>query len=147
MRYFRQLPLFLRVMSVLGLVFGLASVLMILAMIVLFITGGDVFRQELSNDHRAFTIALNLSMVGQACAIAVHRYTTRFRQPYLERFPLDSWQRQARAIALLAALPLCAIILAAVIPLTQDAAYLAVSLISIIAAVMLVRAYVRLGMS
>ncbi|HEX8036718.1 MAG TPA: hypothetical protein VF510_22865 [Ktedonobacterales bacterium] len=145
MRDFRRLPLFLRGLAILGLLFPLASLVMFLAMLVLFITGGVVSRQELANDPRALAIALNLGMLGLVCTFVVNRYSKRFLQPNQERFPLDSWQRQARAPALLAALPLCAIALAAVIPLTQDAAFVLVILISLVGAVVLLLTYVRLG--
>ncbi len=145
MRYFRRLPLFLRGLAMLGLLCSLASLVMISTWLVLFITGGVAFRQEFANDHRLFLIAVNLGMLAGACSFVVNRYSTRFRQPNQERFSLDSWQRQARATALLAALPLCAIALAAVIPLTQDAAFVMVFLISMIGGVVLVLTYMRVG--
>ena len=148
MRYFRRLPLFLRGLAMLGLLFSLASLVMISAMLVLFSAGGVVSRQELANDHRPLVIAVNLGMLALACAFVVNRYnrfSIRFRQPNQERFPLDSWQRQARATALLAALPLCAIALAAVIPPTQDAGVVMVFFISMVGAVVLLLTSMRVG--
>jgi peptidoglycan/LPS O-acetylase OafA/YrhL len=140
----RQLPLFLRVVGILGLLFPLASLVILLAMVVLFITGGDVSRQRLANDPRLIVSVVNLNMLGLACGFAVNRYRTRFRQPNRRPFPLDSWQSQARTIALLAALPLCAIALAAVISPTQEAAILMLFAISALGVFALLRAYGRL---
>lgn len=150
MRHFHRLPLFLRVIGVMALLFSLTSLVIIATLFVLFIMGGVVARQELANDPRAFAIAVNLSMLSLACGFVVNRYSARFRQSTWGRFspdafPLDSWQRQARTIGLLAALPLCAITLAAIITPTQDVAVLAVYLISLIGAVTLTLTYVRLG--
>lgn len=142
---FRRLPLFLRVVGILGLLLPLASLVMFSALLVSFITVGAVSRQGLANDPRLLIIALNLGMLGLACTFAVNGYRTRFRQPNRRTFPLDSWQRQARAIALLAALPFCAIALAAVISPTQDAAVLILFAISALGAFALVLAYVRLA--
>lgn len=140
---FRRLPRFLHVVSTLGLLLDLASLVMFSALLVSFITGGVVSRQGLANDPRLLVIALNLGMLGLACTFAVNGYRTRFRQPNRGPFPLDSWQRQTRAIALLAALPLCAIALAAVISPTQDAAVLMLYAISALGALALVLAYMR----
>jgi hypothetical protein len=140
---FRRLPLFLRVVGILGLLLALASLVMFSALVVSFITGGGVSRQGLANDPRLFVIPLNLSMLGLACSFAVNGYRPRFRQPNQRPFPLDSWQSQARAIALLAALPLCAIALAATIAPTQDAAVPMLFAISALGAFALLLAYVR----
>lgn len=150
MRYFHRLPLSLRVIGVVALLLSLASLVTIATLFVLSIMGGAVYRQELANDPRAFAIAVNLNLLGLACGFVVNRYSARFRQPNwrqipLDAFPPDSWPRQARTIALLAALPLCAITLAAIITPTQDVAVLAVYLISLIGAVILTLTYVRLG--
>jgi len=140
---FRRLPLFLRVVGILGLLLALASLVMFSALVVSFITAGEVSRQRLANDPRLLVSALNLSMLSLACSFAVSGYRTRFRQPNRRPFPLDSWQSQARAIALLAALPLCAIALAAVIAPTQDAAVQMLFAISALGACALVLAYGR----
>jgi len=55
-------------------------------------------------------------MHGGACSCTVTTYSTRFRRPDGEPFPLGSWQSQLRAILLLAALPLCALVVALYIP-------------------------------
>jgi hypothetical protein len=140
----RRLPLFLRVVGILGLLLALAALVMFLALLVSFIAGGDVSRQGLGNDPRLLVTALNLCMLSLACSFAVNGYRTSFRQPNRRPFPLDSWQSQARAIALLAALPFCAIALAAVISPTQDAAVLILFAISALGVFALVLAYVRL---
>jgi hypothetical protein len=140
----RRLPLFLRIVGILGLLLALAALVMLLALVVLFIMGGDAARQAIANDHRWTLILLNLLMLSLACSFAVNGYRTRFRQPNRRPFLLDSWQRQARAIALLAALPLCAIALAAVISPTQDAAFLVLFTISALGVFAVLLAYMRL---
>ena len=64
---------------------------------------------------RLIVIALNLGLLGVACTIIVNTYSMRFRPAAREPYLLDGWRQQARAIILLAALPLCAITLAIVI--------------------------------
>jgi hypothetical protein len=65
-------------------------------------------------------IAVNLILLGLACGLVVRAYNARVRQPVMRPFPLDSWQSQARAILALAALPVCALVLAVVIPPTAS---------------------------
>src|SRR5262249_202650 len=66
---------------------------------------------------RLYVIAANLGAVGAACFFAVTTYSRRFRRPDRGPFPLDSWQSQVRVIALLAALPLVAIVVVLILPL------------------------------
>jgi len=126
MRYFRRLPPLLRVASLLGLLFPLASILLF----------AELFATSLSSSvdsSRVAMIALNLAMLGGACSVAVTTYSTRFRQPDPEPFPLSSWQSQVRTLVLLAALPSCALVLAVFIPSTA-LAFALVFLVSILAA-------------
>ena len=117
MRSFRRLPPFLRVVSVFGLLFPLTSLVLCAAWPVSSITSWFMFLQASGNAERLFVIAGNLTMLGVACTFPISRYNLGVRQadsggPVL----LDAWQRQARALALLGALPLCGIILALIIP-------------------------------
>lgn len=67
------------------------------------------------DDSRVFVISVNLCLLGLVCTAVVNTCTKRFRQPDLGSPPLDSFQSQARWLALLGALPLCAIFLAVAI--------------------------------
>jgi hypothetical protein len=66
-------------------------------------------------------MALTLIQIGLACGVTVNTYAKGVRQPGRWPFRLDSWQRQLGAISLLAALPICALVLAVVIPQTSPA--------------------------
>ncbi len=126
MRDFRRLPPLLRVVYGLGLLVIIAGLILFIVLIV---------------SHMVFIamvfIAMNLTMLGQACFIVVYTYT---HSPDSRLFPLHSWRSQAIAIALLAALPLCAIILTASIPSAKDTAQV-VGIISLIEAVGLCLAF------
>ena len=112
MRRLRHLPPFLRVVGALGL-------LLPVAMLVLLGIAWLSYQAHPSVDPtRLFVVALNLGMLGGACSFVVGAYNKRFNQPmYAGRtLHLNSWPGQVRVIGLLTALPLCAIILAAIIP-------------------------------
>jgi L-asparagine transporter-like permease len=66
-------------------------------------------------------IMLNLGIIGVSCTASVYAYNARFRQPDRRPFPLDSRKSQVRAILLPAAVSICAVVLAVVIPPTTDA--------------------------
>jgi len=143
MRYFRRLPPLLRVASLLGLLFPLVSLALLVSVVV---TSPRSFSQlPPEPDFGRGLFALNLGLLGGACSCAVTTYSTRFRRPDGEPFPLGSWQSQLRAIVLLAALPLCALVLALFIPPTPPAFFLVSLLdtaISLLGAVVLLAAFV-----
>jgi hypothetical protein len=114
MRYFRRLPPLLRAASIVGLLFVLAAI----ALLLTYLAIGPYAHRESS---KITLIAVNLTLLGQACSTAVNCYSTRFRWPDRRQLPLDSWQSQVRVIALLSVLPLCAIALALVVPSTSFA--------------------------
>lgn len=140
MRDFRRLPSLLRVASILGLLLSLASLVLFVAMFVVFITSRQSSLQPPADPMRTDVIALNLGMLAGACIFAVNAYRTRFRQTDRRSFRLDSWQSQLRAIGALATLPLCALTLAVVIP-QGDVAFLLTSAVSMLAALVLLGAY------
>ena len=122
MRYFDRLPPLLQVAFIVGLM------LLLTAAIVGFITPVVwVFALIASESSasppwyidpvRLYVIALNLGALSGACFFAVTTYSRRFRRPDRRPFPLDSWQSQVRVIALLAALPLGAIVVVLILPL------------------------------
>src|SRR5258706_2791119 len=115
MRYFRRLPPLLRVASILGFLFPLASIVVLLGLVSTILPS---FPQLPGDAFRVLTIGMNLVLLGGACTVAVNTYNTRFRRPDRGPFPLASWQSQVLAIVLLAALPICALVLAVVIPPT-----------------------------
>lgn len=113
MRYFRRLPLLLRVASILGLLFSLVPIVVFIEVL---IAGRLSVPQWGEDTSRVEIIAWNLGLLGCACTLSVDIYSTRFRRPDRRPFPLDSWRSQARAISLLAALPIGALVLAVIIP-------------------------------
>jgi hypothetical protein len=114
MRNFRHLPPILRAASILGLLFPLASIMLLGSEVVIMILAP--FPQWPLDALRGLFIAVNLGMLGGACSYAVNSYSLRFRQLEREPLSLSSWQNQAQASALLATLPLGAVALALVLP-------------------------------
>ena len=141
MRYFRRLPPLLRVASILGLLFALASIVGFVEVIIAVLS--SIPRSPV-DPSRMLVIALNLGMLGLACNVAVNSYSMRFRQPDKRPFPLDSWQSQVRTILLLAALPIAALVLAVAIPPTS-LAFGIVFPISIIGVIVLVVATLQMN--
>jgi hypothetical protein len=143
MRYIRRLPPLLRMASLLGLLFPLASLALLVSWLV---TGLRSFsRSPPEPDVGPGLFALNLGLLGGVCSCVVTAYSTRFRRPDGEPFPLGSWQSQLRAILLLAALPSCALVVALFIPPTPPAFFLVSLLdiaISLLGAVVLLAAFV-----
>ena len=143
MRSFRRLPPLLRVASLLGLLFPVASLTLLVSWLVTSLPSFS--RSPPEPDFGRGLFALNLGLLGGACSCVVTTYSTRFRRPDRGPFPLGSWQSQMRAIVLLAALPLCALALALFIPPTPPALFLASLLdiaISLLGAMVLLAAFV-----
>jgi hypothetical protein len=147
-RYFPRLPLLLQVACVLGLLLLFAAIAVAFFAPIVFVFALIASQSSASPPWyfdliRLFVIALNLGALGVACFFAVNSYSRRFRRPDWGRFPLDSWQSQVRVIALLAALPLGAVVVAPFLPLGWPADFLAIG-ITVLAAVVLLAAYVWL---
>ena len=148
MRYFDRLPPLLQVAVILGLmllvagiaVAGFAPIVFVFALIA---SQSSASPPWYLDPIRLFVIALNLVVVAFACFFAVISYSRRFRRPDRGPFPLDSWQSQVRVIALLAALPLGALVVVLVLPLGWPADFLAIG-ITLLAVVALLAAYVWL---
>ncbi len=113
MRYFRRLPPLLRVVSILNLLFLLASVVLFLGSAIPVFPSFPRWPVDAS---RAVGIAWNLIMLSLACSFVVSNYSLRFFRPGRGAYPLDSWQSQVRWLLALAALPLGALALAVVLP-------------------------------
>lgn len=118
MRYFRRLSPRASAANIFERVFFLVSIALMelpMVMILLFSShpsGGAI---------RLGIIAIDLGILGLGCASALKIYRTRFHQPDRAPYPFSSWQSRLRAIALAAALPICAFILAVIIPPTSRA--------------------------
>lgn len=119
MRSFRSLPPVLRVASLLRLLFplGLFATVMFPVTASLWTTSARMGIYA----SQVVVIAANLSLLGLACGLVVRAYNARVRQPVRRPFPLDSWRNQVGMILALAALPVCALVLAVVIPPTARA--------------------------
>jgi hypothetical protein len=130
-RNFFRLPPLLRVASIVGLLFPFTAIALLVAALV---AAWRSFPQLPADFYRVLVIAVSLSTLGGAVSAVVNSYSLRFRQPARASFPLKSWQSQVGAIALLAMLPLCALVLAFFIAPSSYAFWL-VLLISLIGAV------------
>ncbi len=127
LRHIPRLPPLLRVLSIVGLLLPLASLVLL----------QQETPSRLASDSefiRVLAMVLNLTMLGVACSFAVHTYSTRFRRPDGGPVPLAAWQSQLQALLLAAALPLWALALAVVITPAAQPGYTNVFLISILAA-------------
>jgi hypothetical protein len=114
-RNFRRLPPLLRITGILGLLLALTSVGLLTQA---FLPGLSSFPNW---PLRTSVIGMNLGMLGAACSVVVQTYSKRFRKPDMSPLPLHSWKSQLWALALVAALPLCALALAVAIPPTESA--------------------------
>ncbi len=112
MRYFRRLPPLLRVASILGWLFFLAAIALWGYSLVM---KAPPSLQSSQETDRVRIIALNLYILGLGCIFVIKTYSSRFRQPDRMPYPLDSWESQLRAIALMSAPLICALVLAVVI--------------------------------
>jgi heme/copper-type cytochrome/quinol oxidase subunit 1 len=120
MRYFRRLPPLLRVASILGLLFSLASIVTLISALY---TSLQTFPESPPDFRHVVGIGINLTMLGAACSSAVNIYNRRFRKPDRGHSPLSTWQRQVWAIVLLAALPSFALALALFAPIIPPVSF------------------------
>lgn len=101
--YFRRLPPFLRVVTAIGLLFLVASILLNL----LLLSSWSPFHVPQANFERTMAIVINLTLLGASCVSVVGAFNARLHQPGRRwRIPLDSWQSQAMAVAFAATAPL-----------------------------------------
>ena len=115
MRYFLRLPLLLRVVSILSLLFLPASLVLSLGSVITVLPSSPQWPVGAS---RAVGIAWNLTMLSLACSFVVSNYALRFFRPGRGSYPLESWQSQVRWLLALAALPLCVLTVAILLPRT-----------------------------
>ncbi len=114
----RDLPPPLRVVGILGLLFPLAG---LAVWGFAFVARWFSFPRSSLDSMRVDVIVVNLTALGLACVSAVGTYHARFRQSRRGPFPLNSWQRRLRVIALVAVLSTCTLVLAVVLPPTAVA--------------------------
>ncbi len=138
MRYFHRLPPLLRVVSILGLLFPVTTIVLLGSLLVARLL---YFPQAPVDVNRVLGIVLNLNTLGGTCSLVVHIYSMRFRHPDSGSFPLSTWQSQAQTLALLASLPLCALVLTLVIPSDLPAYFLVIALTTLLAAIVVLVAY------
>ena len=148
MRYFDRLPPLLQVAFFVGLLLLLTTAVVgfitpVVWVFALIASESSASPPWYIDPVRLFVIAANLGALSGVCFFAVTTYSRRFRRPDRGPFPLDSWQSQVRVIALLAALPLGALVVALILPLGWPADFLAIG-ITVLAAVVLLAAYVWL---
>ena len=140
---FRRLPPVLRVASLLRPLFPLGLFVAFLYMV----SAGAWPSAHVGVDaSRVAVIAVNLGVLGLGCSAVVHIYNSRFRQLDRATFPLESWQSQVRNILALAVIPVCALVMAIVIPPTARAFQL-VFLASIIGAFVCLAVTLSMGAS
>jgi hypothetical protein len=137
MRNFRRLPPLVRIARPLGGLFVLISLVLLGWMLV------TRLPDHLSlGMFRLVNIAVSLSALGSALNLYAINYGRRFRTTGVEDFPLSSWQNQARTIALLAALPICALALALFVP-SSSPIVLFTGLVNVFACVVIILTILR----
>lgn len=150
MRRFRQLPPFLRVVNILGIVCLLSSLAVLVTMMVIWlgwhIHGPEpAFEYSFATEQRYLLLGLNLGMLGNVSNAVIGAYARRFAPVPPTKLPLDSLRDQARAVLLLSLAPLCAIALALVIP-HESVWMLLVGGVSFLGAVGVITCQFKLGL-
>jgi hypothetical protein len=138
---FRGLPPFLRLTRLLGLLCILTS--MVLAGWMLATALVSHFAAAAGDFQRLHILGIvfSLLVLGIAFTFLSNAYRSHERSPDTTGFPFHSWQEQARFTALLAALPICAFVLALVVP--PDPFGLIAWLVAFVALVVCIMAYAR----
>lgn len=141
MRYFRRLPPQLRAFSVAGLLLPLAGIALLVPML---FARSLALPPALADYARIPGLALNLMIIGGGLTLVVNGYTTRFHVTEGALYPFATWRSQARTAALLALLPLCALLLMYAAPAASPAFHAAPT-VTILGAIVLVIAYQYTG--
>ena len=115
MRDSDHLPPLMNFVSIVGCLF----ILVALAVSGLGLVAWFSSSQSSLDSVRVFVITSNLFVLSFTCTSTVVIYRARVRQPDRGPFLLDSWQM--RVIAVLAALSICTLVLAVVLPSTAVA--------------------------
>lgn len=109
MNYFRRLPVFLRVMSIVDYLLRLSAIALLAG-----VFSSSVFAFPHMSSlavQRMNVIGVNFSCLSMAISNVIYRYTARFRQPSAPPSPLDTWRLQAQALLWPSIAPICAIVL------------------------------------
>jgi hypothetical protein len=141
-RYFWRMPLHLRVIGIVGVLLGIASLACLVWLAPLLPVAWSSPSQLPSDFFRVLATALSAIMLGLACVIAVRIYCLRFREPHRKSFPLSSWQSQLRAVAVMGAVPLVGLVVALVLPSVPGTLPLELG-ITAVAAVVTIVTYLR----
>lgn len=141
-RYFWQLPLHLRVLGIVGSLLNVASLACLVWLAPLLPVAWSSPSQLPSEFFRVLAIALSAVTLAGACILVVRIYCLRFREPHRESFPLDVWQRQLRAVAVMGAVPLVGLVVALALPSVPGTLLLELG-ITAVAAVVTAVAYLR----
>ena len=141
-RYFWRLPLFLRVLGIVGVVLNVASLASLVWLTPLLPVAWSSPSQLPSGFFRVLAMALSVGMLAGACILVVRIYCLRFREPHRDSFPLDAWQSQLRAVAVMGAVPLVGLIVALALPSVPGLLLLELG-VTAVAAVVTTAAYLR----
>lgn len=119
MRYFRQIPLFIKVAGVLALLLGITSLALSTRQLILL---QQSYPGIPADNDRMQALSGGIGQLSVACFISVGLYSARIRRavpgplPPGAPLPLDSWKLQVVTFLIPAALPVCVIVMALVIP-------------------------------
>jgi hypothetical protein len=139
-----RLPQPLRVVSILAFVFPFAG----LAYSSFALVAWWSSSQAPLDSVRVGVISFNLIVLSLDCSSAIVIYRARLHQPDRGPFLLNSWQRRMRVIAVVAALSICTLVLAVVLPLTALAFMYVLPIYNLVAlGVLIVTLGVTLGVT
>ena len=109
MRAIRRLPTFLRALSLLGM-------LALLAAVSVLTWASRVLPGDYQSFGQRFTLCMFLLMLAMACNVMVIAHNLRFKHPGRSAPWPDAWQVQLTVVLALAALPLCSLLFALLVP-------------------------------
>jgi hypothetical protein len=113
MRGFQRLPVSVRIMSGIGLALPLSSIALLVRFLITLDAGQPYPQSEVG---RILAIAMSLTPLGMAFAYQGAIYQARSCSHGTHALSPDTWQGQACSLAVPAALPLCALVLALFVP-------------------------------
>jgi hypothetical protein len=110
---FRGLPPFLRLTTLVGVICGLTCLVLVGLMLITALFPSFAAEGAFARAHLP-PLAVSLLTLSYAFSFLSRAYLSHEHSPDTRGFPFHTWQEQARTTALLAALPLCALVLALV---------------------------------
>lgn len=121
LRYFRQIPRLLQVLSLLGFLLLLAAIAMLISELVTATSALVVFLNDPNTSSppgqtlRLLGTGMSLGLLGFGCAWPTMMYVSHLRRPGRAPWP-DTWQMQALATLALVTLPLFSLALPLLFP-------------------------------